>query len=66
MEPAGTVRQSYETSDIVEYSGAGRHLRPPTTLGVRERAVFVDLVTGCDPRHFRPADLPLMARYCEA
>jgi len=23
-------------------------------------------VTSCDPRHFRPADLPLMARYCEA
>jgi hypothetical protein len=23
-------------------------------------------VTGCDPRHFRAADLPLMARYCEA
>jgi hypothetical protein len=67
MELGGTMRKTYETDDLIEYSGTGtRRLRPPPSLGVRERAVFVDLVTGCDPRHFRPADLPLMARYCEA
>jgi phage terminase small subunit len=28
--------------------------------------VFVDLVTACEPQHFRPADLPLLVRYVEA
>src|SRR5262249_15712679 len=61
------MRLPYETSDIVEYTGARtRRLRPPASLGQRERAVFVELVSGCDPRHLRPTDLPLMARYCEA
>src|SRR5262245_775461 len=55
LEPGGTVRQLYETSDIVEYTGTGtRRLQPPASLGERERAVFIDLVTGCDPRHFQP------------
>jgi hypothetical protein len=67
MELVGTMRQPYETSDIVEYTGSQtRRLRPPATLGGRERAVFLDLVTSCDPRHFRNADIPLMARYVEA
>ena len=59
--------RQYETLDTVDYSGTGsRRLRPPARLGERERAVFIDLVTGCDPRHFRPADLPLLCRYVEA
>ena len=67
MELVGTMRQPYETSDIVDFSGGGtRRLRPPASLGQRERAVFIDLVTSCDPRHFRNSDVPLMCRYVEA
>ena len=67
MELVGTMRQPYESSDIVDFSGGGtRRLRPPASLGQRERAVFIDLVTSCDPRHFRNSDVPLMCRYVEA
>src|SRR5262249_25279802 len=41
-------------------------MRPPPNLGQRERQAFIELVSGCDPRHFRPADLPLICRYVEA
>jgi phage terminase small subunit len=60
------VRQ-YDTFDTEGYSGAvTRRLRPPATLQGRARSVFVDLVTGCDPRHFCASDIPLLVRYCES
>jgi P27 family predicted phage terminase small subunit len=54
------------TYNLTEFEGGAPRLRPPDTLGDRERAVFVDLVAGCDPKHFRAADLTLLCRYCEA
>jgi hypothetical protein len=31
-----------------------------------ERRIFVDLVAASSADHFRPSDLPLLCRYCEA
>jgi phage terminase small subunit len=30
------------------------------------RQLFVDIVLANDPTHFKPSDLPLLCRYCEA
>jgi hypothetical protein len=58
---AKTGRKPYETSDVVAYMGSeSRRLRPPTHLGPRERAVFLDLVTSVDPRQFRNSDIALL------
>jgi hypothetical protein len=63
---AKTGRNPYETTDVTPYHGDWtRRLRPPESLGARERAVFLDLVTSTDPRQFRASDLPLLCRYAE-
>ena len=46
--------------------GKPKRLEPPTSLSDVERKLFIDLVTACDATHFRPSDLPLLCRYCEA
>jgi hypothetical protein len=56
----------FRFSDVGPFGPEPRRLRPPASLGDPEKRVFVDVVTGCDPRHFRTADLPRMARYAEA
>jgi hypothetical protein len=43
-----------------------RRLRPPARFQGRIRSIFVGVVSACDPRHFRPADLPLLERFVEA
>jgi phage terminase small subunit len=63
---AKTSRKPYETSDTVAYMGSeSRRLRPPASLGERERAVFLDLVTSTDPRQFRNSDAALLCRWSE-
>jgi phage terminase small subunit len=63
---AKTGRKPYETSDVVAYMGSeSRRLRPPTHLGPRERAVFLDLVTSVDPRQFRNSDIALLSGWSE-
>ena len=53
--------------DITLFDGEGsKRLRPPQRLQGRAKAIFIDTVSGCDPRHFRSADLPLLERYAEA
>jgi phage terminase small subunit len=57
----------YDTDDVLEYDGRPtRRLRPPPRLRDRAKAIFIETVTGCDPRHFRSSDLHLLERYCEA
>src|SRR5262245_59623711 len=41
-------------------------LNPPATLSNSEQSVFKDIVSACDPKHFRISDLPLLSRYCES
>ena len=63
MAPTG--RSPYETSDVVPYGAGERRLRLPAGLGEAEKAAFLDLVTSTDPKQFRAADLPLLARWSE-
>jgi hypothetical protein len=61
------VGRHYDTDDVLEFDGrATRRLRPPARLQGRVKAVFIEIVSGCDPRHFRQADLPILERFCEA
>lgn len=41
-------------------------LDPPASLPEAERIIFIGLVDACEPKHFRPSDVPLLCRYCEA
>src|SRR5262245_65982032 len=59
-------RKSAEASAVVGVNGKGPRLEPPASLSEAERSVFVDLVTACDPDHFRASDLPLLVRYTES
>jgi phage terminase small subunit len=59
-------RKSAEALSVIPINGKPNRLQPPESLSEAERKVFVDLVTACEPQHFRPADLPLLVRYVEA
>src|SRR5262245_63813506 len=59
-------RKSAEASAVVSVNGKGPRLEPPASLSEAERRVFVNLVTACDPDHFRASDLPLLVRYTES
>jgi hypothetical protein len=57
----------YDTDDVPEFDGrATRRLRPSARLQGRAKAIFIETVSGCDPRHFRSSDQHLLERYCEA
>jgi phage terminase small subunit len=59
-------RKSAAALSVIAVEDKPDRLLPPASLSDAERTVFVDLVTACDPKHFRPSDLPLLCRYCEA
>jgi phage terminase small subunit len=59
-------RKSAEALAVVSVDGSPPRLEPPSSLNEAEKDVFVDIVENCDPHHFRPGDLPLLARYCES
>jgi hypothetical protein len=59
-------RKSAAALSVIPVEGKPNRLQPPASLSEAERKVFVDLVTACEPQHFRPADLPLLVRYVEA
>jgi phage terminase small subunit len=59
-------RKSAAALAVIGVDGNPNRLLPPASLSDAERAVFVDVVTACDPTHFQPSDLPLLCRYCEA
>jgi hypothetical protein len=59
------MARHYE-DDTVDFTGeTTRRLRPPPRLQGRAKQIFIETVTGCDPRHFRSGDLHLLERYCE-
>ena len=60
------MARHYE-DDSVDFTGeVTRRLRPPPRLQGRAKEIFIATVTGCDPRHFRPADLPFLERFAES
>ena len=59
-------RKSGNALSVVEVEGRPPQLQPPASLSDAERAVFIDIASSVDRRHFQPADWPLLVRYCEA
>jgi phage terminase small subunit len=59
-------RKSAAALSVMAVDGKPKRLQPPEFLSDSERKLFVDLVASCDATHFRPSDLPLLCRYCEA
>jgi phage terminase small subunit len=53
-------------SVALSVDGSPDRLQPPEHLSADERKRFVDIVTNCDARHFRPSDTTLLARFVEA
>ena len=53
-------------SVIPSVDGQPEKLRPPASLTEAERDAFVRIVAACDPRHFVPSDMPLLASYTRA
>jgi phage terminase small subunit len=52
--------------NVVAFDAGRSRLRPPAKLSELERSVFLDVVGTSRPEHFRPSDMPLLCRYCEA
>jgi phage terminase small subunit len=59
-------RKSAAALAVVAVDGKPNRLQPPDHLSPDERRRFVDLVSACDPEHFRASDLPLVCRFVEA
>jgi hypothetical protein len=59
-------RKSAAALSVVNVNGKPERLMPPASLSKAERIVFADLVHSCDADHFRPSDVWLLSRYCEA
>jgi phage terminase small subunit len=41
-------------------------LKPPAYLTKEGRQVFDEVVSSCDPKHFRKGELPVLCAFCEA
>ena len=59
-------RKSAAELAVVAVGGKPNRLQPPDHLSPDEQRRFVDLVSACDPEHFRASDLPLVCRFVEA
>jgi phage terminase small subunit len=60
-------RKSRAALDLASHvNAASNRLRPPDDLPADVVAVFRRIVASTDPRHFVPADLDLLVRYCKA
>ena len=55
-----------EASSLVVVSGAPPRLAPPADLSDEEKALFLDLVNACSPRHFVESDKPLLISFVQA
>jgi hypothetical protein len=59
-------RKSFEAKSALYGIGPPPRLAAPPELAEAERRVFADIVGACEPEHFRPSDMPLLAAYCRA
>lgn len=50
----------------VSVSGEPTRLAPPAFLSAEEAAFFTELVSACDPSHFRKSDEPLLVAFTQA
>ena len=54
------------TLTTVSPTGTPPRLSPPDDMSSDARQIFVDIVLANAPDHFRPSDMPLLVRYCQA
>jgi hypothetical protein len=59
-------RSAAADAGIPRVDGRPERLRPPASLSEKEAARFDALIAACDAEHFRPSDMPLLTRFCEA
>ena len=58
-----------QPADVVAFpavDGLPSRLKPPETLRKDERAILMQVIDACDPRHFSEADLPLLVSLAQA
>jgi hypothetical protein len=58
-------RTPFTVGDVQPYGTPNGRLKPPASLGEKERKVFLDLVSTTPSTQFLPADMPLLCRWCE-
>jgi hypothetical protein len=62
-------RRGQQSADVLALPAASCEpfrLRLPAGLTKPEKALFVELVASCSPRHFVQSDVPLLVSYCQA
>jgi len=59
-------RKSGDELTVINVNGDPPRLDPPPTLTDPERALFVEIVQACSPKHFVPSDVPLVVSYVQA
>jgi hypothetical protein len=59
-------RKTTDHLAALSVNGDPPRLQPPAHLNDHERALFVELIEACSPRHFVASDLPLLASYVQA
>jgi phage terminase small subunit len=59
-------RKSIASLHTISVDGMPSRLEPPDHLSADERQRFIEIVSNCDARHFRPSDTTLLVRFVEA
>lgn len=59
-------RRSAAALEAISVDGKPDRLQPPDHLSADERQRFVEIISTCDAKHFRPSDTTLLCRFVEA
>src|SRR5215475_14354867 len=59
-------RKSADELAVINVNGDPPRLDPPVTLTDPERALFVEIVEACSPKHFVPSDLPILVSFIQS
>jgi phage terminase small subunit len=59
-------KSSAELATSPAYVRPFGRLQPPTDLSEAGRQLFLNLVLGCEPNHFRSSDMPLVTAFVRA
>jgi hypothetical protein len=65
MRKPGRVSAA-ELAIVPAINGENPRLDPPAYLSKSAQMLFIEIVAGCDRRHFTKSDLPLLASFVEA
>ena len=59
-------RKSADELSVVPIDAGRIRIEPPAELEEKAAAIFKEVVASFEPRHFRKADIPLLANFCRA